>query len=178
MLTTTVSIRPGVENSFYDPFIRATNIALACLEVIKVDGMGAPVTTVDMICQQNDMPMHKTHQTKKSNRKLDLVILPLDSACAPFQDEKGGKKNKQKNKEPVEKDDGKNDEKNDEKRKKKRKARMDTNATTKPKNLLWKVLACIELKRKTPGRTKGIKSPPSSYTVTVYVPTKPEYICR
>ncbi|KAG1859970.1 hypothetical protein C8R48DRAFT_253453 [Suillus tomentosus] len=140
--------------------------------------MGAPVPAVDMMCQQNDMPMHKTHQTKKSIRKLDLVILPLDSACAPFQDEKGGKKSKQKNKEPVEKDDGKNDEKNDEKRKKKRKAHMDTNATTKPKNLLWKVLACIELKRKTPGRTKGIKSPPSSYTVTDYVPTKPEYICR
>ncbi|KAG2108496.1 uncharacterized protein F5147DRAFT_773692 [Suillus discolor] len=113
---------PGVENSFYGPFIRTTNIALACLEEIKVDGMGAPVPAVDMICQQNDMPMHQTHQTKKSTRKPDLVILHLDSACAPFQDEMGGKKGKQKNKESVEKDDGKNDEKNDEKRKKKLKA--------------------------------------------------------
>ncbi|KAG1903595.1 uncharacterized protein F5891DRAFT_1210137 [Suillus fuscotomentosus] len=164
---------PGVENSFYGPFIRATNIALACLAEIKGDGMGAPVPAVDMICQQNDMPMHQTHQTKKSTRKPDLVILPLDSTCAPFQDEKSGKKGEQK----VEKDDGKNDEKNDEKRKKKRRAHMDTNATTKPKNLLWKdVLACIEFKRKTLGRTKGIKSPPSSYTVTDYVPTKPEYL--
>ncbi|KAG1802087.1 uncharacterized protein HD556DRAFT_1494056 [Suillus plorans] len=168
---------PGVENSFYGPFIRATNIALACLEEIKVDGMGAPALAVDMICQQNDMPMHQTHQSKKSTQKPDLVILPLDSACASFQDEKGGKKGKQKNKQKVEKDDGKNDEKNNEKRKKKCKAHMDTNAMTKPKNLLWKdVLACIEFKRKTLGRTKGIKSPPSLYTVTDYVPTKPEYL--
>ncbi|KAG1826388.1 hypothetical protein DFJ58DRAFT_751139 [Suillus subalutaceus] len=138
---------PGDENHFYGPFIRATNIALACLEEIKVDGMGAPVPAVDMICQQNDMPMHQTHQTAKSIRKPDLVILPLNSACAPF--EKKKKKNKNKD-----------DEKDDKKRNKKRKAHMDTNAT-----------------RKTPGRKKGIQPPlPSSYKVEDYVPTKPEYL--
>ncbi|KAG2087331.1 hypothetical protein BD769DRAFT_1617619 [Suillus cothurnatus] len=159
-------IRPGVENKFYGPFIRATNIALACLEEIKVDGMRTPVPAVDMICQQNDMPMHQNHQTAKSIRKPDLVILPLNSACAPFQEEKGGKKGKQRD-----------DEKDDEKRKKKRKAHMDANATAKPKNLPWKdILACIEFKRKTPGKTKGINPPPPSYTVTDYVPTKPEYL--
>ncbi|KAG1775190.1 hypothetical protein EV702DRAFT_1280088 [Suillus placidus] len=42
-------ISPGDEPHFYGPFIRATNIALACLEEIKVDGMGAPVPAVDMI---------------------------------------------------------------------------------------------------------------------------------
>jgi hypothetical protein len=163
---TIISIRPGVENKFYGPFIRATNIALACLEEIKVDGMRTPVPAVDMICQQNDMPMHQNHQTAKSIRKPDLVILPLNSACAPFQEEKGGKKGKQRD-----------DEKDDEKRKKKRKAHMDANATAKPKNLPWKdILACIEFKRKTPGRTKGINPPPPSYTVTDYVPTKPEYL--
>ncbi|KAG2068458.1 hypothetical protein BDR04DRAFT_1079342 [Suillus decipiens] len=167
-------IRPGVENKFYSPFIRATNTALACLEDIKVDGMRAPVSAVDMICQQNDMPMHQTHQTAKSIRKPDLVILPLNSACAPFEDVKGGKKGKQKGKQ---KDDVKDDKKDDTKHDTKRKAHMDTNATAKPKNLPWKdVLACIEFKRKTPGRTKGIKPPPSSYTVKDYVPTKPEYL--
>ncbi|KAG1804415.1 uncharacterized protein BJ212DRAFT_1486696 [Suillus subaureus] len=148
---------PGDENQFYGPFIRATNIALACLEEIKVDGMDAPVPAVDMICQQNDMPMHQTHQTAKSIRKPDLVILPLNSACAPFEK----KKKKDKNKDD-----------------KKRKAHMDTNATAKPKNLLWQdILACIEFKRKTPGRKKGIQPPPpSSYKVEDYVPTKPEYL--
>ncbi|KAG2360647.1 hypothetical protein BDR07DRAFT_1610637 [Suillus spraguei] len=167
-------IRPGVENKFYSPFIRATNTALACLEDIKVDGMRAPVSAVDMICQQNDMPMHQTHQTAKSIRKPDLVILPLNSACAPFEDVKGGKKGKQKGKR---KDDVKDDKKDDTMHDTKRKAHMDTNATAKPKNLPWKdVLACIEFKRKTPGRTKGIKPPPSSYVVKDYVPTKPEYL--
>ncbi|KAG2071556.1 hypothetical protein BDR04DRAFT_1075264 [Suillus decipiens] len=166
-------IRPGVENKFYSPFIRATNIALACLEGIKVDGMRNPVPAVDMICQQNDMPMHQTHQTAKSTRKPDVVILPLNSACAPFEAEKGSKKGKQKAKA---KDDTMNDEKDDE-REKKRNVHMDTNATEKPKNLSWKdVLACVEFKRKTPGRTKGIKPPPPSYGVTDYAPTKPEYL--
>ncbi|KAG1824897.1 uncharacterized protein BJ212DRAFT_552526 [Suillus subaureus] len=54
---------------------------------------------------------------------------------------------------------------------------MDANAVAKPKNLPWKdVLACIEFKRKTSGRTKGINPPPPSYTVTDYIPTKPEYL--
>ncbi|KAG2117333.1 uncharacterized protein F5147DRAFT_648875 [Suillus discolor] len=43
-------VRPGVEHNFYGPLIRATNIALACLEEIKVDGMCVPVPAVDMIC--------------------------------------------------------------------------------------------------------------------------------
>ncbi|KAG1787721.1 uncharacterized protein HD556DRAFT_1448401 [Suillus plorans] len=148
------------------PFIRATNIALACLEEIKVDGMRAPVSAVDMICQQNDMPMHQTHQTAESIRKPYLVILPLNSACAPFQDEKGGKKGKEEE-----------EQEEDEKCKRKRKAHMDTNAMAKPKNLPWKdVLVCIEFKRKMPGRTKGIDPPPCSYIVKDYVPTKPEYL--
>ncbi|KAG2072831.1 hypothetical protein BDR04DRAFT_1096036 [Suillus decipiens] len=171
-------IRPGVENKFYSPFIKATNTALACLQEIKVDGMRAPVSAVDMICQQNDMPMHQTHQTAKSIRKPDLVILPLKSACAPFEDVKGDKKGRQKGKQ---KDDLKNnlkdDLKDDTSYATKRKAHMDTNATAKPKDLPWKdVLACIEFKRKTPGRTKGINPPPSSYTVKDCVPTKPEYL--
>ncbi|KAG2361983.1 hypothetical protein BDR07DRAFT_1408250, partial [Suillus spraguei] len=132
--------------------------------------MRAPVSAVDMICQQNDMPMHQMHQTAKSVRKPDLVILPLNSACAPFEDVKGSKKGKQK-------DDVKNDKKDDTRYDTKRKAHMDTNATAKPKDLPWKdVLACIEFKRKTPGRTKGINPPPSSYTVKDCVPTKPEYL--
>ncbi|KAG1816325.1 uncharacterized protein BJ212DRAFT_1480776 [Suillus subaureus] len=155
-------VRPGAENKFYGPFIRATNIALGCLEEIKVDGMRAAVPAVDMICQQNDMPMHQNHQTAKSIRKPDLVILPLNSACTPFQDEKGKQKD---------------DAMDDEKRKKQRKAHMDTNATAKPKNLPWKdILACIEFKRKTPGRAKGINPPPPSYAVIDHVPTKPEYL--
>ncbi|KAG1883292.1 hypothetical protein F4604DRAFT_1920496 [Suillus subluteus] len=167
-------VHPGVENKFYGPFIRTTNIALACLEEIKVDGMRAAVPAVDMICQQNDMPMYQTHQTAKSTRKPDVVILPLNSACAPFQDEMGSKKGGKKGKQ---KDNTMDDVKYDVKRKTKRKAHMDTNATAKPKNVPWTdVLACIEFKRKTPGRTKGINPPPPSYTVADYIPTKPEYL--
>ncbi|KAG2356842.1 hypothetical protein BDR07DRAFT_1422043 [Suillus spraguei] len=167
-------IRPGKEHDFYAPFIEATNIALVCLEEIEVDGIRAPVSTVDMICQQNDMPMHQNHQTAKSTRKPDGVLLPLNSACAPFEDEKDGKKGKQKGKR---KDDLKDNEKDDTRHDMKRRAHMDTNAMAKPKNLPWKdVLACIEFKRKTPGRTKGINPPPSSYTVKDCVPTKPEYL--
>ncbi|KAG1796282.1 uncharacterized protein HD556DRAFT_292111 [Suillus plorans] len=166
---------PGVENDFYSPFIEATNIALACLEEIKVDGMCVPVTTVDMICQQNDMPMYQTHQKLKSTRKPDALILPLNSACAPFKDEKGGKKSKQKSKQKDnEKGNAKYNEKHDEKHDTKRKAHMVKDAKEKPPTpFLWAdVLACIEFKRK----TKGIKAPPSAYTATDYVPTKPEYL--
>ncbi|KAG1727040.1 hypothetical protein EDB19DRAFT_1914396 [Suillus lakei] len=166
-------VRPGVEDKFYGPFIEATNIALACLEEIKVHGMCAPVPAVDMICQQNDMPMYQNHQTVKSTRKPDLVFLPLNSACTPFKDEKGvgnctgyprkgGKKGKQQ--------DNENDDE-------KRKAHMVKNAMTKPPApLLWKdVLTCIEFKRKT-NRKKPIKPPRSSCKVNEYVPTKPEYL--
>ncbi|KAG2071116.1 hypothetical protein BDR04DRAFT_523485 [Suillus decipiens] len=149
---------PGDENHFYGPFIRATNIALACLGEIKVEGMGAPVPAVDIVCQQNDMSIHQTHQTAKSIWKPDLVILPLNSACASFE-----KKQKRENKD---------DEKGD----KKCNAHMDTNPTAKPENLLWKdVLAYIEFKRKMSGITK-VQSPFSSYKVEDYVPTKPEYL--
>ncbi|KAG2070795.1 hypothetical protein BDR04DRAFT_1053775 [Suillus decipiens] len=161
-------VRPGVENNFYSPFIEATNIALTCLQEIKVDGMGSPVLAVDMICQQNDMPMYQNHQTVKSTRKPDLVFLPLSSACALFRDEKSSKKGKQKGKQ---KDDKKNDEK--------RKAHMARNAMAKPTTTVpWKdVLASIEFKRKTSGKKKGIKlQVPSSYKVKNYVPTKPEYL--
>ncbi|KAG1893861.1 uncharacterized protein F5891DRAFT_985493 [Suillus fuscotomentosus] len=163
---------PGVENHFYSPFIRATNIALACLEEIEVDGMRAPVPAVDMICQQNDMPMHQMHQTKKSIRKPDVQEGKQTGK------QKSKQKDRQKNDEKDneknnEKDDGKHNENDDGQHQTRRKAHMDMNATAKPQNLPWKdVLACIEFKRK----TKGIKAPPSSYTLTDYAPTKPEYL--
>ncbi|KAG2149133.1 uncharacterized protein EDB93DRAFT_362687 [Suillus bovinus] len=164
-------VRPGIENKFYSPFIQATNIALACLEEIKVDGMDAPATTVDMICQQNDMPMYQTHKTLTSVRKPDVVMIPLNNARASFEDEKGGKKGDQKAKQRA-------DHKDDTKDGQERKDHMVKNAMEKPRTpLFWKdILGSIEFKRKTPGRTKGIKPPPSSYTVTDYVPTKPEYL--
>ncbi|KAG2149147.1 uncharacterized protein EDB93DRAFT_1337111 [Suillus bovinus] len=164
-------IRPGIENKFYSPFIQATNIALACLEEIKVDGMDAPATTVDMICQQNDMPMYQTHKTLTSVRKPDVVMIPLNSARASFEDEKDGKKGDQKAKQRA-------DHKDDTKDGQERNDHMVKNAMEKPRTpLFWKdILGSIEFKRKTPGRTKGIKPPPSSYTVTDYVPTKPEYL--
>ncbi|KAG2359068.1 hypothetical protein BDR07DRAFT_1415906 [Suillus spraguei] len=148
---------PGDENHFYGPFMRATNIALACLGEIEVERMGAPVPAMDIICQHNDMPihLHQTHQTAKSIQKPDLVILSLNSACTPF-----GKKKKGENKDTD-----------------KRNAHMDTNATAKPKNHPRKdVLACIEFKRKTSVVKKVQLPPPSSYKVEDYVPTKPEYL--
>jgi hypothetical protein len=141
--------------------------------------MGDPVPAIDMICQQNDMPMYQTHQTETSMRKPDLVLLPLNTTCSAFPAVTDGEEGKpQGEKKDDEKDTATDDEKNDEKRKKKRKAHMDNNAIGKPpKNLSWTdILACIELKRKPLGRTKGLTSPPSSYTGTDYVPTKPEYL--
>jgi len=44
------SILPGTENKYYAPFIQATNIALACLEEIRVDGMRA-ASDMQIICQ-------------------------------------------------------------------------------------------------------------------------------
>jgi hypothetical protein len=151
-----------VENRFYGPFIEATNIALACLAEIKVDGMRASVPTVDMICQQNDMPIYQNHQTVKSIRKPDLVFLPLNSACASFEDEKDDKKGTQRG---TQKDD------------EERKAHMVKNAMARPPAPLpWKdVLACIEFKRKT-DRKKPIKPPHCSHKVDDHVPTKPEYL--
>ncbi|KAG2087336.1 hypothetical protein BD769DRAFT_484882 [Suillus cothurnatus] len=151
-------VHPGVENKFYSPFIEATNIALTCLEEIKIDGMRAPVPAVDMICQQNDMPMYQNHQTAKSTRKPDAIFLPINSACASFEDEKDGKKSTQKDDE-------------------KRKAHIVKNAMAKPPAPLpWKdVLACIEFKRKT-DRRKPIKPPHCSHEVDDHVPTKPEHL--
>jgi hypothetical protein len=140
--------------------------------------MGDPVPAIDIICQKNDSPMYQAHQTERSMRKPDLVLLPLNIACSAFHAETDGEEGKQQGeKKDNEKDTAMDDEKNDAKRKKKRKAHMDTNATGQPKNLSWKnILACLEFKRKTLGRMKGITSPPSSYTTTNYVSTKPEYL--
>ncbi|KIK33245.1 hypothetical protein CY34DRAFT_720533 [Suillus luteus UH-Slu-Lm8-n1] len=154
-------VLPGVESGFYSPFIEATNIALACLEKIKVDGMGEPVSAVDMICQHNDAFMYQNHQGVRSMRKPDGVILPLNSARAAFEDEQDGKQGKH------EKDDAK------------RKAHMSKDAMAKPTvPFHWEdVLACIEFKRKASGKKQGIKlALPSSYKVKDYVPTKPEHL--
>ncbi|KAG1779616.1 hypothetical protein EV702DRAFT_1194993 [Suillus placidus] len=70
-------VGPGKEEKFYSPFITATNIALACLREIKVDGMPVAASAVDMICQKNDFPIFQSHQKEKSTRKPDLVFLPL-----------------------------------------------------------------------------------------------------
>jgi hypothetical protein len=105
---------------------------LACLEKIKVAGMGEPVSAVDMICQHNDAFMYQNHQGVRSSRKPDGIILPFNSAYAAFEDEQDGKQDKQKK-------DGA-----------KRKAHMAKNAMEKPTvPLRWEdVLACIEFKRK------------------------------
>ena len=75
-LISIASVLPGIENKYYAPFVKATNIALACLEEIKVDGMRAASVNVDMICQKNDWPLLQDHQGEQSTRKPDVVILP------------------------------------------------------------------------------------------------------
>ncbi|KAG2125371.1 hypothetical protein DEU56DRAFT_892567 [Suillus clintonianus] len=139
-------LRPGHEEKYYAPFIKVTNIALACLEEIKVDGMRPVVSAVDMICQQNDMPMFQSHQKEESLRKPDVVFLPSHSSLAAFPQYDGligGEHGV-------------------------------TNATAKPeKNLRWEdVLACIEFKRK----PNKLNPRPSSYKVGDHLPTKPEYL--
>ncbi|KAG2104742.1 uncharacterized protein F5147DRAFT_654391 [Suillus discolor] len=63
------------------PFIDATNIALACLEEIEIDRMCAPVSAMDMIWPQNNMPMYQTYQmddqkddTKDSQKRKAYMV--------------------------------------------------------------------------------------------------------
>ncbi|KAG2343771.1 hypothetical protein BDR05DRAFT_999694 [Suillus weaverae] len=151
MLTTIISVLPGVEVKYYDPLIKAINIALGCLDEAKVDGMCAAVPAVDMICRQNDI-MLQAHQTVTSTGKPDLLILPFNSACTPFETN------------------NKDAEKDCKKRDGKRKAHMDENAIESPKTLPWKdILACIKVKRK---KKSGTAPSPSSYKAQDHVPTK------
>ncbi|KAG0699553.1 hypothetical protein DFH29DRAFT_1014269 [Suillus ampliporus] len=114
-------VSPGVESDYYKPFINATNIAMACLKDIKVDGMRAASPKVDIICQLNDKNMVQNHQNVPSTRKPDVVILPFQSSLDAFPHDRMG---------PSE--------------------HMLRNATEKPiESLLWKdVLASVEFKRK------------------------------
>ena len=134
------SVSPGIENNYYAPFVEATNIALACLEEIKVDGMRAAARKVNMICQKNDLNMVQDHQGKESTRKPDVVILPWEKAYDDDTVSETDHKVIKSAKTP----------------------------TTRP---VWQdVLALIEFKRRT-----NRPSPPPSYEVKDYIPTKPEY---
>ncbi|KAG0699558.1 hypothetical protein DFH29DRAFT_42328 [Suillus ampliporus] len=114
-------VSPGVESTYYEPFVKATNIAMACLKDIKVNGMRAASPMVDIICQLNDKDMFQDHQNVPSTRKPNVVVLPFQSSHNVFPLD---------SMEPPE--------------------HMLMNATEKPKeSLLWKdVLASIEFKRK------------------------------
>ncbi|KAG1754740.1 uncharacterized protein EDB91DRAFT_1076846 [Suillus paluster] len=136
----------GVEEDYYEPFITATNIALACLDNIKIEGMRATSGKPDIVLQMNDIEMTQSHQNTTLQQRPDVVILPLQSSLDAFQDGDifGDAEHILKNtiKEPKAK-------------------------------LLWKnVLALIEFKRK----MKKYLRVPSSYDVKSYVPTKPEYL--
>ncbi|KAG1744150.1 uncharacterized protein EDB91DRAFT_1080942 [Suillus paluster] len=136
------------EKDYYDPFIRATNIALACLDIIKVDGM--PVASgLDIICQQHaDKGVKQGNQKQEPKRKPDVVIVPLQTSRDAFPGWNMG--------EPE---------------------LMTKFATMMPENnISWKdVLASIEFKRK--AKTgKELDPPPGSYAVTNYVAPKPEHL--
>ncbi|KAG0699555.1 hypothetical protein DFH29DRAFT_1070617 [Suillus ampliporus] len=114
-------VLPGVERKYYEPFIQVTNIALACLADIKVDGMRAASAKVDILCQLNDKEICQEHQDKKSRRKPDVVILPFQSSLKAFPN------------------DGNDDARH----------RFETAAKPTEEPLLWTdVLASIEFKRK------------------------------
>ncbi|KAG0696690.1 hypothetical protein DFH29DRAFT_1082776 [Suillus ampliporus] len=114
-------VSPGVEKDYYEPFIKAANIALACLGDIKVDGMRAASSNVDIMCQFNDKQISQHHQDQESKRKPDVVILPSQSSVKAFPNE------------------GSNDARH----------RVETAAKSPEEPLLWKdVLASIEFKRK------------------------------
>ncbi|KAG1721496.1 uncharacterized protein EDB91DRAFT_1275625 [Suillus paluster] len=136
----------GVEEDYYEPFITATNIALACFDNIKIEGMRATLGKPDIVLQLNDIKMTQSHQNTTLQQRPDVIILPLQSSLDAFQDGDifGDVEYILKNtiKEPKAK-------------------------------LLWKnVLASIEFKRK----MKKYLRVPSSYDVKSYVPTKPEYL--
>jgi len=59
-------------------FIEATNIMLACLKEMEVDGMRAAAPKVNMICQKNDLVMVQDHQGKESTQKPEVIILPWE----------------------------------------------------------------------------------------------------
>ncbi|KAG0695565.1 hypothetical protein DFH29DRAFT_1083311 [Suillus ampliporus] len=138
-------ILPGAEGAYYAPFIEATNIAMACLENINVDGMPA-ASSLNIICQQSDTKnMKQGHQNQVAKRKPDVVILPFQSSRDAFPT--------YNMKDPE---------------------HRITGATMKPEvELPWEdVLASIEFKRKV---KQGLRPPPPSYQVTDYVATNPEH---
>ncbi|KAG0699023.1 hypothetical protein DFH29DRAFT_68633 [Suillus ampliporus] len=114
-------VLPGDERKYYEPFIKATNATLACLQGIKVDGMRAVSLDPNIVCQLNDKQMFQVHQNERSDRRPDVVILPVQSSRNAFPpDDMGDAEHTVRN------------------------------AWQKPeKSLLWKdVLASIEFKRK------------------------------
>ncbi|KAG0706490.1 hypothetical protein DFH29DRAFT_845929 [Suillus ampliporus] len=140
-------VLPGNERNFYEPFTTATNIALACLEGIEVDGMRAVSLGPNIICQRNDKQMFQLHQNKQSDRRPDVVILPLQSSRNAFPRGCEGMGDVE---------------------------HMLQNARNPPEeSLVWKdVLASIEFKRK----AKKLSGPPSSYSVKDYIATDPDYL--
>jgi hypothetical protein len=149
VLTGIASVSPGKESAFYAPFVKAANIAFACLAEITVPGMKNAGGGLDIICQQNDPKlMFQTHQGQESIRKPDVVIIPFSYDAFP------GTEN-----EPDP-----------------RGTRL-VNARNQPKkSLLWKdVLVCIEFKRSESAKKKAMPKPKDRYAVAKYVATKPEY---
>ncbi|KAG1739397.1 uncharacterized protein EDB91DRAFT_1248752 [Suillus paluster] len=137
----------GVEEDFYEPFVKATNIALAFLEDVKVDGMRGASREPQIIFQKNDKNMTQSHQNTTARRKPDVVILPLQSSLNAFP---ADHKLMGDGEHSVE------------------------NAPRKPaEQLLWKdALAVVEFKRK----KKILPEPRSAYKVKEYIATKPEYL--
>ena len=150
VLTGITSVSPGKENAFYAPFVKAANIAFACLAKITVPGMKNAGGGLDIICQQNDPKlMFQTHQGQESIRKPDVVIIPFSYDAFPGTEDAGP--------DP-------------------RGTRL-VNARNQPKkSLLWKdVLVCIEFKRSKSGKKNNMRKPKDRYAVAKYVATKPEY---
>ncbi|KIK81826.1 hypothetical protein PAXRUDRAFT_743132 [Paxillus rubicundulus Ve08.2h10] len=76
------------EASLYAPFMKASNIALACLHELHVPGMRGPASDdVDMFIQINDPKrLDQFHRGETSTRKPDLVVLPFVNKSEYFAD--------------------------------------------------------------------------------------------
>ena len=118
-----------VETDSYAPFVKASNVALKCLEGVNIKGMPAKRSNIDIICQVNDHPILQDHQDRTSQRKPDVLILPCKCALETLSE-------------------GNRDMTAEEFRL--------TSAAAKPESrLFWEdVLACIEFKRPTKRLTK------------------------
>jgi hypothetical protein len=149
LLTSCASTACKQEDGLYAPFVQASNIALAHLKNLKIDGMREKESKeVKMFFQRNDPnTISQNHAGHNSERKPDVVVLPFVNASEYFIDASFGSWDEHVG--PI--------------------------YDKKPMASPWKdVLSVFEFKRS--NSTKGMDPPPATYTLSEYHAPKRKFL--